>query len=242
MKKLFLIFTTTIFLLSCNGKKEAEMKEAPVLMKEPEIICDTQPVDSPTIKNHKKELGVWLETTSLDWFLEHRQTAWREAKAWANKIIPVNGDSMLKCLSEKKKKVFLYIPNHYFQKEKNGNEYFRFYVVNNSADSIAIPRMDAVINNIGSSVLFSRLADTAEQWLPYQQTDKTVECGNSFWTQKLPPKTAIEAQMESGFTNMGGEWAHYRLELTFGKEKITSNSIKIGFMKKQLPYLGKSFE
>jgi hypothetical protein len=238
MKKLFLIFATITFLLSCNGKREAEMKEAHVLFNGPEMICDTQPVDTPIIKNHKKELNVWLETTSLGWFLEHRQTAWREAKAWGNKIIPIDSNLLLKCLCAKGQKIFLHIPNRHLQKEKNGNEYFRFYIVNNSTDSIPIPRIDAVINNISSSVSFSVAKDTVQQWLSYQQTDKTVECGNSFWTQKLPPKTAIEAQLESGFMNLGGEWANYRLELTLGNEKLTSNSIRIGFMKKQLPFLG----
>lgn len=206
------------------------------------VTCDTFTIDKPKIKDYKKTLSVWLETTSLDWFLEKRQTAWREAKAWNINTLLVDRNSILKCLATEQKNLFLYIPNHFYDKAKNGNEYFQFFIVNNSKDTILIPRLDAVINNISSSISYISNVDTLQQWLSFQQTMKFVECGNSYWTMKLPPKTAIKSQIESDYLYLGDTTVNYRLELTLDKKKIVSNEIKISLMKKQLLYLGKPFD
>lgn len=208
---------------------------------QPIIICDTFTLDRQPVKDYKKVLSVWLETTSLDWFLEKRQSTWREAKTWKKKTFPIDSNSIIKCLCNKNKSIFLYIPNHFYIK-KNGNEYFQFFIVNNSKDTIKIPCLDAVINNISSSVSFITNSDTLQQWLFFQQTGKFVECGNSRWTMKLPPKTAIESQIESQYIGLGDTTVDYRIELILDKQTIVSNSIKINLMKKQLPYLGKKFE
>lgn len=197
-------------------------------------------MDQQPVKDYKKALKVWLEDSSLDWFLENRQSAWREAKAWHNKIVAIDSNSIIQCLCRTRKNVFMYIPNHFYESKKNGNEYFLFYIVNNSNDSVKIPCLDAIINNISSSVSYPAKSDTLPQWFVFQGTCALVECGNSYWARKLPPHTAIESEIESDYTGMGDTTVDYRLELRLGKELISSNSIKINLMKKQLLYLGKN--
>lgn len=178
-----------------NGKVTDTVASTNII--QPIIICDTFQIDKPKMKDYKKAYYVFLETTSLDWFLEHRQSLWREAKAWHIKTSSVDSNSIIKCLCSKRQNIFLYIPNHFYNQEKNGNEYFRFYIVNNSSDTIQIPRLDNVINNISSSI---STGDTLK-WLSFQQTDKIIGCGNSIWTMKLPPKTATLSEIESDHIN-----------------------------------------
>lgn len=234
---LIVIFTLISCFSNNNTTKKIENADTTQLVS----VCDTFSVDKPPVKDYKKTLSAWLETTSLDWFLEKRQMAWREAKVWNINTFSIDSNSILKCLSQKQKNLFLYIPNHYYNKEKNGNEYFQFFIVNNSKDTILIPSLDDIINNISTSISYISQVDTSQHWLSFQETDKVVECGNSNWTMKLPPKRAIKSQIESDYLYLGDTTVNYRIELTFGKQKIVSNTIKINLMKKQLPYLGKSF-
>ncbi len=242
MTRFFLLLFAAAILSACNSNDKTIIKsQVPVSTIDPVMTCDTFPVDKPEIRNAKKVLSVWLETASLDWFLDKRQMAWREAIAWSKQVFPVDSNPIIKCLCNEKKNIFLYIPNHFYQKEKNGNLYFQFFIVNNSADTILIPRIDATVDNISSAVSCINSNDTSRQWLLFQQTSKMVECGNSFWTMKLPPKTAIKTQIDSEYLNLGDTTFDYRLELTLGNQKITSNSVKINLMKKQVPFLGKPF-
>lgn len=243
MTRFFLILFAAVALSACNSNDKTIIKSpVPASTVGPVITCDTFPMDKPEIRNAKKALSVWLETTSLDWFLEKRQMAWREAIAWSKKVLPVDSNAILKCLCSEKKNMFLYIPNHFYNKEKNGGLNFQFFIVNNSADTIHIPRIDATVDNISSAISGINNNNTSRQWLSFQQTPKIVECGNSFWTMKLPPQTAIKMQIESEYLNLGDTTVYYRLELTLGEQKIISNSIKINLMKKQLPFLGKPFD
>lgn len=202
------------------------------------LNCDTFSLDKPKTKDYKKALKVWLEDCTLDWFLKYRQPVWGEAKAWHIKTFSIDSNSFVKCLTEGKKNIFLYIPNHFYIQEKNGNEYFQFFIVNNSADTIQIPRIDKVINNISS---FISTGDTSK-WISFQQTTMFVDCGNSYWTMKLAPKTAIESQIECDYLNLGDTTVDYRLELSLGKQTITSNRIKVNLMRKQLQFIGKNFD
>lgn len=236
-----------IIFISCNNSDTAKINDtatdtidANSLL--PVIHCDTASIDVQPVKDYKKALSVWLETTSLDWFLEKRQSVWREAKAWKNKVLPIDSNPILKCLCNDYELTFLYIPNHFYIKEKNGNEYYKFFIVNNSTDTINIPFLDAVVNNISSSISLHSNSDPLQQWVSFQQTDRLVDCGNSYWTMKLPPKQAIESHIESQYIGLGDTTVEYRLELNLDNRKIASNSIKINLMKKQLPYLGNKFE
>ena len=248
MTRITFIFVIFIFFVfaACNNAENADKNStatntAVTINATPAVInCDTFRTDRQPVKDYKKALNVWLEDSSLDWFLEKRQSAWREAKAWHNKTFAVDSNAIVQCLCTTRKNVFLYIPNHFYIREKNGNEYFLFYIVNNSSDTVEIPCLDAIINNISSSVSYPSKNDTLQQWLVFQGTCAIVECGNSRWTRKLPPHTAIESEIESDYTGMGDTTVDYRLELRLGKQLIISNSIKINLMKKQLPYLGKS--
>lgn len=204
----------------------------------PNITCDTFQTDQPKIKDYKRAYKVFLETTSLDWFLENRKSLWREAKARHIKTFSVDSISIIKCLCTNSQNVFLYIPNKYYNQRKNGNEYFLFYIVNNSSDTIEIPYLDNIIDNISSSVS----TGDSLRWFLFQRTDQIIDCRNSLRTMKLPPKNVIQSEIESDLINVGDTTVDYRLELTLGKQKIVSNSIKINLLKKQLPYLDKKFE
>ena len=204
--------------------------------------CDTFSMDKQPMKDYKESLSVWLETTTLEWFLQRRQSVWREAKVWINETCPIDNISIIKCLSNDTEKIFLYIPTHFYKKDKHGNEYFQFFIVNNSKDTIKIPCHDRIIDNISSSVSLTSNNVSVQQWLSFQKTDSFVECGNSIWTMKLAPKTVIISEIESQYIGLGDSTVNYRLEFTFEKRKVISNSIKINLMRKQLPYLGKTFE
>jgi hypothetical protein len=242
LPRLFFILTILSTLTACTNNEPNPQSSAPAVTIKPIITCDTFAIDKPEIREAKKALSVWLEDCSLDWFLEKRQMAWREAIAWSRKIFPVDSNEIIKCLCNEKKNIFLYIPHHFYYKQKNGNRYFQFFIVNNSTDTIPIPRIDAVIDNVASSVSYIANDNTSQQWFSFQKTSKLVECGNSFWTMKLPPHTVIASQIESEYLNLGDTSVYYRLELTLGKEKIISNDIKINLMKKQMPFLGKPFD
>lgn len=240
------LFVATIFLCNCeNIESGKSLKKETVLENRisSSVICDTAEMDRQSVKDHNKALAVWLETTSLDWFLEKRQSAWREAVAWGKKILPIDSIPVIKCLSKGNDTCFLYIPNQYYIKRKNGNEFFRFFIVNNSNDSLTLPCIDATIDSISSSVSFISENNRPGPWLSFQETNYTMLwCGNSFWTMKLPPKTMIESEIESDYIGLGDTTVNYRLELCLDNRKLFSNSIKISLMKKQLPYLGKEFD
>lgn len=230
-----------ILLLSACGNHEPQKNTpAHISLPKPLVVCDNDSLDIPPVNKHSITLSVWLEDSSLEWFLDKRQSAWREAKAWGKKIIPIDSNALLKCIAAERKDLFLHIPNHFYKKDKGGNEYFRFFIVNNSADSVSLPMIDAVIDNISSSVRIDK-NDSAGNWLSFQQTGKIVECGNSFHTVTLPPQTAVTAEIESQFLNLGDAGAGYRIELSLNSRKIVSNTIGIHLMPQQLPYLGKTF-
>jgi hypothetical protein len=114
------------------------------------------------------------------------------------------------------------------------------YIVNNAFDSLAMPCIDAVVDHISTSVAPVSSSLVPVQWLSYQVTTSIVECGNSFHIRKLPPRTALESNMDNEYTNMGDSIFQYRVELILNEQKIISNAVPIRFMKKQIPYLGKS--
>jgi hypothetical protein len=238
---LFPVWIVVFSLISCanNDPVKTNYPDSHINSTPNGVACDTNTVDQPPVKDYRQSLAVWLETTPLDWFLRYRQSAWREAKAWNSKPVSVDSNSIIKCLCAGKKNIFLYIPNHFYTRLKNGTEYIDFLIVNNTSDTIAIPCIDDVINHISSSVSAGLSNSTAQQWLSFQETAKIAECGNSYWVMKLPPKTAIASQLEAGYLNLGDTAVNYRLELTVDRQKIVSNSIRINLMKQQLPYLGK---
>ncbi len=236
--KLILIIPITTVLATCNiSDRSKETGNTAVTKKDvPNIcMCDSFQIDKPKIKDYKEAFKGLFEPNSPDWFLENNQSIWREAKAWHTSTFLVDSNPIIKCLSNNLKTVFLYIPNHFYSQKKNGNEYFRFYIVNNSSDTVQIPRLDNVVNNISSSIS----TGDSLKWLSFQYTDKIIDCGNSIWTMKLPPKMATLSEIESDRVNLGDTVVDYRLELTLGKQKIVSNSIKIYLLKKQLRYLDK---
>lgn len=204
------------------------------------VICDTDSLDRPPVKNAYHALRVHLETVSMDWFIQHRQSMWRETDTWYKKTIAVDSSDLLKCLcSQHEKELFLYIPNRYYVKEKNRSDYFILYIINNSPDSVIIPHVDATINNIGSSVA---VPGDSLNWLYFQKHEHYSGCGNSHFTTKLAPGMAIETQVDAGYLNMGDMPLLYRVEFKYGDQLIVSNNIPITLMRAQKPYLGKKFD
>lgn len=202
MTKSFSILIPLIILLSCANDDNINNKAKTNITTKTTTICDTFPIDNPNVKDYKKALSIWLETTSLDWFLKNRQSVWREAKAWSINNISLNSNSNLKCLADKQNNLFLYIPNHFYALTKNGNEYFDFFIVNNTQDTLLLPMLDKVISNISSSISLPTNSDTLNQWFSFQKTHKNTACANSNLETKLPPQTAIKAQIESDYLNM----------------------------------------
>lgn len=240
-KTILLYLVCAVIFSACgSNEREPEKTIGNLLREKPRIVCDTAAVDVPPVKKNSVTLDVWLETTSLEWFLDKRQSAWREAKAFSKKIVPVDSNKLLQCLAPERKELFLYIPHRFYKKDKYGNEYFEFYIVNNTEDSVPVPMIDAVVNHISSSARLTG-KDSTGNWLSFQQTTKFVECGNSFHTFLLPPHTAFEAGMECDFINLGAAPVDYRIELDLNGKKIISNTIGIHLMPEQLPFLGKPF-
>jgi hypothetical protein len=204
-------------------------------------ICDTAKKSVLPVKDYRKALKVWLEDSNLDWFLEYRQSAWRGSKVWIIKILPIDSNLLVKCKSAEKKAVCLYIPNHFAVNERNG-EYIRFFIINNSTDTLKIPALDATLDPVFSSVAFHPAGSDSLTWLAFQKRTGPVICGNSRHTLKLFPGKFLEAHIESDYLNMGTCAMDYRLELVIGKSRFVSNPISISLMEKQRPYLGKAFD
>jgi hypothetical protein len=150
LQRFFLSLLVIHSFTACNNDKTSNQSSFPADSEKLISACDTFPPDTPEIRDPKKFLSSWLETTSLDWFLDKRQTVWREAITWGNKISPIDSNSIIKCLFTGKENISLYIPNHFYNKEKNGNRYSIFFIINNSPDTILIPHIDAMIENITS--------------------------------------------------------------------------------------------
>lgn len=199
--------------------------------------CDTFAMDRMRMKDPNSALGVWLETTSLSWFLENRQSTWREAKAWHVKTAPVDSNALASCLAKNRKDIFLYIPNHFHVRKRNGNEYIRLLIINNSNNTVPIPRIDSVIDSVTSSVA---LGDSAT-WRSFQATNGS-SCGNSYFRSLLPPHSLVEVEVECDYIGMGSSLVDYRLELTLAGRTLVSNTIQIPLMNAQLRYMGKPFD
>lgn len=64
-------------------------------------------------------------------------------------------------MARTEKYLFVYSKSLY-DREKNENVYFQFFIVNNSKDTILIQRLDAVINNISSSISYTLNVDPSQ--------------------------------------------------------------------------------
>ena len=83
------------------------------------VLCDTMRRDSPVTKENSEVLRVWLDGSSLDWFLDKRQAAWREAKVWNNRVGLISENPLVQCVSGNEEDLFLYIPHQYYISEYN---------------------------------------------------------------------------------------------------------------------------
>lgn len=171
-------------------------------------ICDTFKIDRPMRRNYKKDLDFWLKEMTLNEFFIKEQENWRRAKVWAEQVVQIDTNFILKCVSNQNHTLMLYIPHQYYIKTTNGNRFYRFYIINNSEDTVTLSRADDTILNIHSYIAFK---NTPNKWLPFQTFEEYITCGNSDWTMNLPPRVAVEAQIETYYLNFGDSIVNYRL-------------------------------
>src|SRR5437868_2657814 len=241
-----LIILLVLVFASCSNKsgsnETAVSKPNTEQVAKPVFVCDTSASDKPFTKNYKKVLSVWLETTSLDWFLEKRQMAWREIISWPQQTPKSNDSMLIKCLLEQPQGAYLYIPHHHYYNVYNGNEYLYYYVVNNSADTIFIPRIENVVDSVYSLVSFMAPDQRSQPWVAFQKSVIPIECGNSkIYKSALPPKQVMRLYFDCQYMNLGDTTVNYKLGMSLPNQTIFSNTIRINLMKKQLPFLGKDF-
>lgn len=229
-----IVFTLVI---SCRNNS---IKREQVPTEDSIVICDIDSSEQPKVRNYKTALKYdILYERSLDWFLQHRQSSWRDATAWFERASNIDSSVLIRCISDqrKKEKIIVYIPNKYYT-EKEYNTDIRFYIINNSYDTLKVPRIDATVNFVNSSVS----SIYHEKWLGFQETTHFVECGNSYWTMQLNPRCFIECRIESNYINIGDTTLNYRIDFLSDSIVYHSNAIKINLMKNQLNYIGHTIE
>lgn len=203
--------------------------------------CDTASLQLLPLRNYKKVFYYWRQggAGSLDDFLRTEGDRWRAAKAWHDSTFPIAGHPLLQCLGSRQQGLFLYIP-HRFLKSRNNDSDLRiaFYLVNNTDDTLRLPRLDATIDNISSSIAADR-----KNWKGFQQTTPFVACGNSRWAQRLPPRWAVSAEIECDYLFVGDTLVEYRLELKLPRGQIlVSNAVRVPLLREQLAYAGREIE
>lgn len=237
------IVAVVISVVACTTPAQVPEKAVPTadtaVRIRPAVECDTSAMDKQPRKAYKQALAEWLSTSSLDWSIRYRQTAWREAKAWNEGTFPIDSNAMLRCLSGREGPLFLYVPHHFYSRTPNGNEFYTFFIANNADDTLLIPCLDDVIANVSSYIADTTASDAATGWSLFQRTDGFVECGNSRWTLQLKPHTYIEAQLECYYIGLGDRPVDYRVAFTLDHRTILSNRIRIELMGQQLPYCGR---
>jgi len=237
MKLITFILLMTLF-AACrnNGQKIPDIPTNGNVM--PTTICDTGKVSILPVKDFRKELRIWTEGTGFEWFMKYRQSVLKDAKAWSGKeLIDVDSNKLISCLVEGNEQVKIYIPNDFYSKDKIGNEYINFFFINNTKDTILLPMIDAVIRNLNTRVNLQNDSTKHLQWIQFQETAKFVECGNSYWTWKFPPKKFMKCQLDCQYLNLGDKKVPYTIALELGKDTIISNEIEVNVMPQQIRYI-----
>lgn len=142
--KITLTILVSIFLLACNPSQNNDTLIF--------SICDKEPLSQPKKEEFSVALNFWLKENSLEGFFSEKEHIWKDSKGWREKKGLITDDQILNCISEKMDGTFLYIPNSYFKKVDVGHEYLKFYLVNNSEKTLAIPSFDNTIGNVRSEI------------------------------------------------------------------------------------------
>lgn len=229
--KASLTILASIFLLACNPNKNSDL-----------LIFSACDSDSPS-QSKKEEYSValnyWLEENSLEGFFLEKQDKWKDSKAWRERKGLIQDEPILKCISEKKKATFLYVPKSYYKKIPIGHEYLKFYLVNNTNEVLSIPSFDNTIGNIRSEI-----SSDQRSWLRFQEEtpDPGFICGNSFWEDELKPGEFIEINLESDFLGFGDSTVNYRINFALGEDTLVSNTIPVNLLEIQLKILSPKTE
>ena len=178
--KYFILLTS---ITNCSHQNNTLDKRKENAISEVESItnCDTSKMSILPIKDRRKELRIWTEDNSFEWFLKYRQSVLKDAICWRGKRFEsIDSNMTVKCISEKTDSMFIYIPNDFYKKIKTGIEKINFYIVNNSIDTIKTEMIDATFRHINTSVKLLNKQTNSLEWYKFQETTQFVACGNSF--------------------------------------------------------------
>lgn len=221
----------SIFLSGCNP---TEKNDSLIFSS-----CDKEPLSPSRKDEFSVALNYWLQEISLEEFFSEKQNEWKDSKGWRERKGLIQDEPILKCISAEKNAAFLYIPNSHFKKIEIGHEYLKFYLVNNSDESLSIPSIDDTIGNISSEI-----SRDQRSWSKFQEETPDLDfiCGNSFWEDELKPGEFLEIDLESDFVGFGNSTVNYRINLALGKDTLISNSIPVNLLDMQLKILSQVTE
>jgi len=204
-------------------------------------VCDTSGPWPLFAKDYSEEFHYYIKEYGFKWFFNKRQMIWRESHTDIRRFLRIEDSPMLRCLSENRPEAFIYIPHDYFVNDEYGNGFIRFYMINNTQDTITTTGFNYG-HYITSSVAVQKTPKTASTWLKFQDVlfegISFAACGNRAWMLKILPKEAVESSIKIEFIGKGDTVADYRLELKSGKHHLRSNPIKIRLFKEQIKYMG----
>ncbi len=199
-------------------------------------ICDRGILEPSKRIEPTKSLEFYLKEKSQDEFFSENTYRWREAKAWFESIKSTADDSLIQCISKESKSTFLYIPNQYHLESAIGWEYIKFYLINNSRDTIRVSSYDSGVLNIKTEI--SAISNRKPQkWYDLQLPDSVFEDNIGFHERILLPDTFMEIQLENDYLGYGDSTCNYRIKLELEGKHIYSNPVPINFNDTQLKAL-----
>lgn len=124
-------------------------------------------------------------------------------------------------------KIQLYFPADYKVVMPNGNTYAKAYLLNNTTDSIEIERIDATLANVREYFFIKN------KWIAFR-TNGTSTCGNSYFSNKLPPNRQLSLELTNDILTDGRKKIPYKISILIGAQQIESNVITVKLHNAQL--------
>ncbi|TKB98443.1 hypothetical protein [Pedobacter cryotolerans] len=124
-------------------------------------------------------------------------------------------------------KIKLYFPADFKVVMPNGNTFAKAYLLNNTADSIEIARIDATLANVQEYYFIKN------KWVAFR-TNGTSTCGNSYFSNKLPPNRQLTLELTNDILTDGTKKIPYKISIVIGSQQIESNVITVKLHDTQL--------
>jgi hypothetical protein len=124
-------------------------------------------------------------------------------------------------------KIKLYFPSDFKVVMPNGNTFAKAYLINNTADSIEIARIDATLANVQEYYFIKN------KWVAFR-TNGTSTCGNSYFSNKLPPNRQLSLELTNDILTDGAKKIPYKISILIGSQQIESNIITVKLHDTQL--------